>query len=106
MSGKQRKKPLQQGHTFFTESIETQTTINSLAKDKNDKDNKRLVEIKIIYGVHYFLVQKGNETPEIQTISTACNLARKFIVELEDWTKRKQLEIKLENIQRIQWYLT
>ena len=94
MSGKKRKKTLQnKQHKFFTEAEPSANVLNTQTKtDKEtpqvDPNATKLVGIKLIKDRSYYLVQKGNSSPEYQPVTMAHWHARGFIIHLIDWYQK------------------
>ena len=104
MSGKKRKKTLQnKQHKFFTEAEPSANVLNTQTKtDKEtpqvDPNATKLVGIKLIKDRSYYLVQKGNSSPEYQPITMAHWHARGFIIHLIDLYQKIVEEDKINII--------
>ena len=104
MSGKKRKKTLQnKQHKFFTEAEPSANVVNTQTKtDKEtpqvDPNATKLVGIKLIKDRSYYLVQKGNSSPEYQPVTMAHWHARGFIIHLIDLYQKIVEEDKINII--------
>ena len=109
MSGKKRKKTLQnKQHKFFKEAEPSANVLNTQTKTDKEKPQvdpnaTKLVGVKLIKDRSYYLVQKGNLVPEYQPVTMAHWHARGFIIHLIDLYQKIVEEDKI-NIYKIQNY--
>ncbi|CAG2190886.1 unnamed protein product [Mytilus edulis] len=107
MSGKKRKRPLQQNkHKFFTKpdpavnsvqyistkvtaDISTQTeTIN---EQNQEDENQQLLAVKIVNNRPYFLIKSGNTT-KYESMTSAPNIARQVLIDHKERFKQALLQ--------------
>ncbi|VDI68472.1 Hypothetical predicted protein [Mytilus galloprovincialis] len=107
MSGKKRKRPLQQNkHKFFTKpdpavnsvqyistkvkaDISTQTeTIN---EQNQGDENQQLLAVKIVNNRPYFLIKSGNTT-KYESMTSAPNIARQVLIDHKERFKQALLQ--------------
>ena len=98
MSGKRRKKPLQQtSHKFFTEAKQTINSAQPVTEVQNNIPTEKqnvtsLKGVKLINGRSFYVTQNGNSSQELQPTRMAHRQAREFITYLIDMQQQRSFE--------------
>ena len=98
MSGKRRKKPLQQTcHKFFTEAKQTINSAQPVTEVQNNIPTEKqnvtsLKGVKLINGRSFYVTQNGNSSQELQPTRMAHRQAREFITYLIDMQQQRSFE--------------